>query len=86
MNQSAKFDMIAANDNRGIEIVGHINMLRADCLAMSKRAGMPSNGADGTVWSDGANRHFNAHADALCRRYRLTNALWHAFCRLAGAR
>ena len=76
---STKFDLIAANDNRGVEIVGQINTIRADCLAMSRRAGM----ADG-VWSAGANRHFNERAAAVCARYRLANSLWHSFCRMAG--
>jgi hypothetical protein len=73
------FDMMAANDNRGLEIVGHINTIRADCHGMSRRAGM-GNG----IWSPGASRHFNEQAAAVCKRYRLTNSLWHAFCRMAG--
>ena len=77
MNE-AKYDSMAANDNRGLEIVGAINNLRADCHSMSRRAGVASG-----IWSPGASRHFNEQAAALCKLHKLTNSLWHAFCRMA---
>jgi hypothetical protein len=80
MTTEAKFDSIAMHDGRGLEIIGHINMLRVDCLKMSRSHGVCDGG-----YSEGAGRHFNERAEHICDAYRLTNGLWHAFCRMANA-
>jgi hypothetical protein len=69
---------LAQHDNRGMEITTEIRLLRADCLAMSMRAGI----TDGS-WTVGADRAFNDGAARICKRFRLTNKLWHAFCNIS---